>query len=127
MARVDSGPPILRVKKFTYDFSVDGGSIGTYTLGSLPDNVLVVAVAIDVPTAFTSSGGPSLSIGIENHGGAIESGAKGAVPWNGGKQITSDTALPHKTTAEEGITFIIGDAAVTAGVLHLWVQYYQSA
>jgi hypothetical protein len=127
MARVDSGPSQLLVKRFTYDASIDGTAAAVYTLGSIPDNAIVVRSVIDVPTAFTSpSGTPTVAVGIAvSH--VIESGNWNAVPWTGLTQTTTDTAFPYKTDAARAVTLTIGTTAVGVGVVHLWLEYYQGA
>lgn len=62
----------LYSKTFIYDFAVDGGAIGTIplrsALGAIPSGAVILAVAVDLLTAFVAAAGATASFGIEADG-----------------------------------------------------------
>lgn len=65
-ANADVGPTRFQKEyaKVVYDFTVDGGSVGSHpSIVTLPAGVLVTNVMVYVNTGFTSSGSSSVGIG----------------------------------------------------------------
>tara|TARA_Y100000004_G_scaffold37566_1_gene40296 strand:+ start:434 stop:814 length:381 start_codon:yes stop_codon:yes gene_type:complete len=125
MARVDSGPPILRSKKFTYDYAVDGGAISTIVIGAIPDNAVVTRHFIDVYTAAgTASGTAALSLQIGST--VIKAANHNAAPFTGTGTSPVEISKLYKTTSTDNVTLGIATAALNAGAFNYYVQYYQS-
>ena len=125
MARVDSGPPILRSRKFNYDFAVHGGDIGSIVIGSIPDNAVVTRHFIDVYTAAgTASGTAAVAIKIGTT--IIKTANHNAAPYTGTGTSPEEVSKVFKTTSTEDVTVEISTAALNAGALNYYVQYYQS-
>lgn len=125
-----SGFGDLRMAKAIYDFSVDGGAVSTITpkkTVALPANAVIVASTINSTTAVTSSGSATVAVGTS--AGSSSTAILGAT----GKASLSANALingvpvfatPVKLTAQGNITFTVGTAALTAGVIEAVVFYY---
>lgn len=123
----------LRMAHCKYDFAVDGGAQGTIVptnSDTLPDNAVIVGVTINSTTAVTSDGSATVAIGTS--AGSSTTSLKGAT----GKASYSVDALlngvpvfatPIKLTAAGTITFTIGTADLTAGVIEVWVLYVVAA
>jgi len=119
----------LRVAHCKYDFDVDGGVQGTIAptnSDTLPDNAILVGGTINSTTAVLSNG--SATVGIGTSAGSSTTSIKGAT---GKASFTLDAVLnavpvfatPVKLTAAGTITFTIGAADLTAGVIECWVFY----
>lgn len=123
----------LQVMRATYDFAVEGGAIQAHNLKDvdgkdavLPDNAVIMKTIVDVITAPTSGGAPTISLGA-NTGVDLKAltaiasytGIVAAIPVG-----TAATAV--KTTAKRTLTATIAVATVTAGKFHVWVEYYVS-
>lgn len=125
MARVDSGPSILRVQKFTYDHGVQGDidpSSGVI-LGSLPDNAVVIGTHTDCTVAVGSSGGP-ISTTLKIGSTTIASAATGSGFLTIGVTFESDLV---KLDGAQDVTLNNGSSSHTtnAGVINIFIQYYQ--
>ena len=127
MARVDSGPSILRVQKFTYNNAVQGNiaASSAVILGSLPDNAIVIGTHTDCTVALGTSGGSistSLKIGVTT----IVTASTG----NGfiGTGVTFESDL-LKLDGAQDVTLNNGSGSHTtnAGVIDIFIQYYQGA
>tara|TARA_R100000008_G_scaffold26150_1_gene14218 strand:- start:1731 stop:3269 length:1539 start_codon:yes stop_codon:yes gene_type:complete len=130
------------VKKFSYDFSVSAGDVGTITpvaadVGGIPKGAIIDASKcyIQCETALASSGSATLKIGItcsatsagyqatdddfflaQTNYNASPLAAEGTVAAGASNVgMLKDTATP---------TWTIGTAALTAGKIHLHVAYY---
>lgn len=123
----------LRVAHAKYDFAVDGGAQGTIAptnSDTIPDNAILVAVTINSPTAVTSDGSATVAIGTS--AGSSTTSIKGATAK---ASYSADALLngvpvfatPVKLTAAGTITFTIGTADLTAGVIEVWVLYVVAA
>lgn len=119
----------LRVARAKYDFTVDGGAQGLITptdSDTLPDNAIIVGGQINSTTAVTSDGSATVAIGTS--AGSSATAIKGAT----GKASYSADALLNvvptfaagvKLTAAGTITFTIGTADLTAGVIEVFLFY----
>lgn len=113
--------------KVTYDYDVHGGAIGTITLPlDLPDNAIVHDGLIDVVTAPTSDGSATIALGLNTTTDlktataiASYSGIVAMIPVG-----TAATAV--KLTADRSLQLTIGAAALTAGKLNIFMNYYIS-
>ena len=135
----------MQYKKYTYDFSVLTGAVGTYGLGVVGDELLPAKAIIDaessyiqVETALASSGSPTVEIGLDvgsTSGGYIATDtdffkaatAFGSTPYNAiGDVVKGDSNIGQlKSTAK--VTFKINTAALTAGKVNVYVAYIEAA
>ena len=116
-----------------YDFSVDGGGAGTITPAittEVPNNAVITGCWTHVKTACASSGSATVKI---NAGGVDLSPA---VAFDDNELDTANQVsnvltlnnsdLGAKATSDADIKVIIATAALTGGVVDIYVQYYQS-
>jgi len=123
MARVDSAPSQLRVKKVFFDLT-------TFTLndaqvfGTLPPNAVVIGHTIDCTTALVAAAGsPNVTLKI---GATDILGARGfgAAPYDG--TVTRPSITTFKTTAETNVTVTVSSSNATAGQFNYFIEYYMS-
>jgi len=116
-----------------YSFAVDGGLVSTITPGAsfnttIPANAVLVGGAVNVTTAVTSAGLATVAIGCSGTGGStttlLAATAKASLGLNVVLLTVTSFAVPKKITGAGQITFTIGTAALTAGVIELWVLYF---
>lgn len=121
----------LKACKFTYDFAVHGGAVGTILLGELPDSFVVTHCVAVAETALT--GGGSMVVG--NAGDAdgywtdIDAIAV-ATPVKGSGALVNSTGaeVMHKvTSANDDVTITIATTAYTAGKVHFFFIGVQAA
>ncbi len=124
------GHSVLRVAKALYSFAVDGGAVSTITPNGtvkLPANAVIVAATVNSTTAVTSGGAATVSIGT-SAGSAADSilGATGKASLSANAILNGVPvfATPVKLSAAGNITFTVGTAALTAGVIEVVVYYY---
>jgi hypothetical protein len=116
--------PKLMTAHARYDFSVDGGAVGTIVPGNsaiIPDNAIITDVFHSTTTALTSGGSATLAL---TAGGLT---LNAAVAYNNADYADESVianAVNDKTTSATGIQFVIATAALTAGVVDVYVQYY---
>lgn len=115
----DEGFSDLKLAKFTYSFAVDGGAVGSITLGTIPSGVIVLAGVVDVRTALTGSGTGALQ--LEGANDLITAASFGGAPWSttGRKAFGSNVNFGTstvKTTASRALTFAIASDTCTAGI-----------
>jgi hypothetical protein len=119
--------------KAIYNFAIDGGAISTITPNgtvALPDNAVIVAATINSTTAVTSAGAATVAVGTS--AGSSTTAILGATAK---ASLSADAVLngvpvfatPVKLTAAGNITFTVGTAALTAGVIEAVVYYYVAA
>jgi hypothetical protein len=125
----------LRVKRYakvSYDFAIQTGATGTYTIGdnALPENSVVDLqdVIIVTKTALTSGGAAQVSIGITGDDDAIDAfKAFSAAPYNAvnssSKNSTTISGRSIFVASDTDITFTISTAALTAGKVDIYVPY----
>ena len=123
-----------RVARATYAFGIEGGAVGTISLGvNLPDTAILTAAWIDVITSPTSGGGATISVDIatDDVAGLLAASAISGAPWN---STTFQDLLPDgtaanattKTTAARAIQITVGTAALTAGDFVVFAEYIVS-
>ena len=154
VARVPKvGATVKEVAVATYDVSGgDSGAVGAHGLGVyIPDNAVITKVWYDVVTTFTdgASDTATLALTIQSAGDAVaaiaisaatnvwDAGVHGSVigfPAIAGSTAT-DTAIEVaalfaasyvKTTAIREITVTVATAALTAGKMRVFVEYFIS-
>ncbi len=123
----------LSVAHCKYSFAVNGGAQSTIAptnSDTIPDNSILVGATINSTTAVDSLGSATVAIGTS--AGSSTSSIKAATA----KASYSTDALlngvpvfatPVKLTAAGTITFTIGAADLTAGIIEVWVYYVTAA
>lgn len=126
----------MRVARFTYDFAVQGGAVGTIDLAvTLPDKSVVLDGMVDVVTTFTTAGADAGTIAITMGAQAANmivsavAVSDGSNPWDAGLHAivplgTAATAV--KLTAARAVRVVVGGQAVTAGKLVGFLRYVVS-
>lgn len=120
----------LYIAKAIYNFGVDGGAVSTITPAlsvELPDNAVIVAGTVNSTTAVTSAGAATVAIGT-----SAGSSTTALLAATGKASFTLDAILnavpvfatPVKLTAKGNVTFTIGTAALTAGVIEVTLIYF---
>lgn len=121
---------------FTYDFSINGGAIGSIQLtqnsGSLPDKFVVQNVTIDMITALGSSGASTSAITTgQGAGDLVAATLVVSAPFSTiGQKAT--LVLPAtassfiKTTASRSPSLVVAVANLNAGKFKLFVEGFQS-
>ena len=112
--------------KVSYDFSVQGGAIGSISLPvSIPSGVVILDGLLNVITPLTGSGATA-AIQIEGANDVISAAAISGAPWSssGLKDVvpagTAATAI--KTTTTRVVTLVVGTHALTAGKFDLYLR-----
>lgn len=123
----------LRVAYAKYDFAVDGGAQGTIApanSSTIPDNAILVGATLNSTTAVLSGGSATVAVGT-SAGSSTTSikGATGKASWSADAVLNGVPvfATPVKLSAAGTITFTIGTADLTAGVIEAWVYYVVAA
>lgn len=129
-----SGLGLQRWAKLTYDFTVDGGAIGTLTLSDapiIPIGAVIVGGFIDVTTIVVGAGA---SIGLGLGSGAqvasiLAPAAVAGAPWSttGLKVIIPvwSVATSVKAAADAALTMTVSGGVLTAGKFDVNIQYMQ--
>ena len=119
--------PKLITAHAKYDFAVDAGAVSTIVPANsaiIPDNAIIVRCYSVVTTAMTSGGSATLALTA----GGVTLNAAGAFDnADYADESVIVNAVNDKTTSSTGIQFVIATAALTAGVVDVYVQYYTSA
>lgn len=124
-----------RIARATYDFAVDGGTVGAIGLGTtLPDNAIVVGGFIDVLTTLESSGDSAtiaisvegaddivFAIAIDNVADAWDAGFQAIIP-----KANTPESTGVKTASAQEITATIAVEDTTAGKFVVWLFYVVS-
>lgn len=122
-----AGNGALRSLTATYDFSVQGGTVGDHSLGvSLPDNAVVVEVIRDEVTACTSTGSTGTIQLTLPTDGALEQTALTADGGSPSLASSGGSAVPLKTTAARTVQVTIATNPVLAGKILYFIRYYLS-
>lgn len=118
--------PKLMTAKAVYDFAEDGGAIGaiTPTRGEvIPANAIIVDAMTVCTTACTSGG---LATCAFKAGGLTVISAQNFNHASLADEKVTVNAVADKTTANGAIQLVVATAALTAGVIEVYVTYYQS-
>lgn len=127
----------VQVAQFTWDYAVDGGSLGFKDLttklnNALPAGASILRISYYVETAMSSSNGSgsaTLAVGDSGSGGRYKSAAAydNAVWADETLASLSAAALPNQVgSAAEGLIGVtVGTSALTAGKIHFLVEFIQ--
>lgn len=111
----------LCVARFDYDFSIDGGAIGTIpTIAVVPKDAIIVMSLLDNYEQITSNGLAEIGLSIETSGDVVALDTLYTLPrWTLGIRETdvkiNTAGTFFKTTQQRMITMDISVAALTAG------------
>lgn len=119
-----------------YNFANDGGAVGTITPVNnftLPTNAVIMNVVINSTTAVTSAGAATVAIGT-----TVGSSATSLLTATGKASFTSNAFVQGVPVPQTASTFVklsasgqlqvtVGTAALTAGVIEVYVFYYTSS
>jgi hypothetical protein len=117
-----------------YDFAVDGGATSTITLANsaeIPNNAIIVGCYTHVKTACATASGTATII-IKAGGVALSPAVNHTDnEFDTANQVSNvmtlnNSNLGAKATSDLGVQFTIADNALNAGVVDVYVQYYQS-
>lgn len=125
------GSTDLKTWRGSYDFDVDGGAQSTITLrsndGPIPNGSIVVGGVLDVTDALDSGGAATGALQVNAANDVVNAAAYNGAPWSttGVKDIIPDStgSTAIKITASRNPAFVIGGAALTAGVFTLTLLY----
>lgn len=119
---------VQRVARCTYDFGVDGGTVGAIDLGvTIPDNAVIVRSWYEVITGMTSAGNAgTFAISVEGANDVVT--AVDADTVSGRVEGIQDgtIAASIKTTGAKAITFTIAVEDLTAGKVVFFLEYVVS-
>lgn len=118
--------PKLMTAKAVYDFAVDGGAASTITPARsevIPANAIIVDAMTVCTTACTSGG---LATCAFKAGGLTVISSQAFNHASLADEKVTVNAVADKTTANGAIQLVIGTAALQAGVIEIYVTYYQS-
>ena len=113
----------VRVESVLYDFSEDGGAVGSVSFGrKLPAGAVVVNVYSDEITALTSGGAATVQL----QAGATD--LTDAIAFDSGfagteAQALASSAEAIKISAAAELKIAIATAALTAGKVRFFVKY----
>ena len=116
--------PKLMTAHARYDFAVDGGAVSTIVPSNsaiIPDNAIITDVFHSTTTALTSDGSATLAL---TAGGLTLNAAVAFDNADYADESVIANAVNDKTTSATGIQFVIATAALKAGVVDVYVQYY---
>jgi len=115
----------------TYDFSTDGGTAGTITLGAtatIPDNAVVTAINYDVITTCTSAtDAATIKLNLPTDGDLSTAIAisDGTNPWDQGVYLASViTPIAQKTTSTRAVQIVVGAENLTAGKIVFGIEFF---
>lgn len=122
-----------RAGVWEYSFALDGGAVGTIALRSVdgPRSLsaasIVVNSLVEVLTVPTSGGAATLAAQIEAANDVVNAAVISGAPWStvgrkAGIPVSATTSL--KTTAARNPSLVVGTAALTAGVIRLYAEWF---
>lgn len=117
----------IKLAKATYNFSVDGGAIGTITPKAgavIPNGAQVLRAWTDVTSNMTSGGSATVAIQVACTTPVV---IKTATAFNSadytGQDFQRAATVLGKTDSAGPITLTVATAALTAGVVNVYVEY----
>lgn len=120
----------LKVVRGRYDFTVDGGAIGTIDLmvrADIPSGAIVLGGYVEVTVAPTSGGSATVAVQVEGAGDTVGAAVVSGAPWSttGRKSVIPvfTGASTLKTTAARKIQAVVAVAALTAGAFDVVLFY----
>jgi hypothetical protein len=126
---VGAGPATRRTVQGTYDFTVNTGGTGLYSIARLNKGAQIVGGWVEVigtPTAV--SGTPAIGINSVGTGDVLASASVLGAPWStvGKKAILPKVNTPESTsltmTADTNIQVAITTAAISTGKFTLYLD-----
>ena len=124
------GSGAVLVQKMTYDFSVDGGVVGTITPATtciIPSGAIVVQAIVDVITAVTTGSTTTVAVQLQSANDIVNAASVAGAPWSttglkaGIPVHTAATSI--KLTADRTAKVVIGTADATAGKFTVYFLY----
>lgn len=122
----------LKVLKFTWDFSVNGGAVGAIELGSLPENYVITKGTYVVKTApvgggtivIGQTGGDTDGFNTDMDAYAVNAvgNLKGALIWDS----TDKHMIPYYTNSNQLVSILVATTAYTAGKIEFYFEGYQA-
>lgn len=123
----------VQVLKCTYSFATQGGAVSTINTKAvdglnctLPAGSIVKKVVAHTITAPTSGSSATLAFSALTSGDLVPQDGQGAYSLNGLKLGVPDSSAIFRltSTASKVVTATIGAAALTAGKIELFIEYY---
>jgi hypothetical protein len=120
-------PNSFCVDEFLYDFTVNGGSVGAITLGSLPLGAVVTNLKGIVEVAGTSAGAATITLGSTTSATSLLA-STALTLFDGVGDVVGQAVVPSLTTCNTAnlatVVMTIGTAALTAGKIRFVVTYW---
>ena len=128
--------------RFDYDFALQGGAVGVIDLVpnivALAAGMVISDIYVYVESALTSGGSATVTLGNADPDGFLVNifalaGSANAVIRSGqvaGALVyddTNDTQLLYRVGADTDLALTIGTAALTAGKLQVYVEFFAPA
>lgn len=111
--------------KATYDFTVHGGAVGDIELDlKLPAGAIVYNGFINIVTDPTSGGSATVAIKIEGAADLLAATAIASVTGQLDTIPDGTAANVVVLTAERKLTVTVATAALTAGKMDVYLQYF---
>lgn len=117
----------IKIAKATYNFAVDGGAVSTISpkAGAIvPKGAQVLRAWTDVTTNMTSGGSATVALAVAS---TTPIAIKAATAFDDAAYTGQDIHLAataiNKTDSAGAITFTVATAALTAGVVSVFVEY----
>jgi hypothetical protein len=109
-----------RVASVLWDYSLDGGAVGTISFGRLlPSGCIVSKVWTDEQTAVTAATSITLKAGSTALTGALDLTASSGIQ----NPALAGSAAGIKLSADSELNIAIATTAATAGKVRFYVQY----
>jgi hypothetical protein len=119
----------LRCAHAIYNFANDGGAAGAITpklTATIPANAILIGATINPTTAVTSGGSATVSVGTTAGSSAtsiLGATAKTSLTIDALVNGAVTLASPVKMSAAGSINITVGTAALTAGLIEIFVYY----
>jgi hypothetical protein len=110
-------------ERVVYDFSIDGGTVGTYDLFTANKDVVIKGAHAYVKTACTSGGSATVAYGITGATTAFVDATAGAVANLTLNAILGAAEPPLRLVAGNKVVMTLATAALTAGKIEFVIEY----
>lgn len=123
---------LKNLKKCVFDFSIQGGAIGTLGLlddlgnpVSFPVGAIITRTFVNVITAVTSAGSATVALTIATAADVLAATAKASlgIGLSEGIQDGTVTHMIGPTTVAKTLSAVVAVAALTAGKFEVFVEY----
>ena len=111
--------------KFSYDFTADGGGIGTVNLGGdLPIGAIITGGMLVVTDALTSDGAATVALHAKTANDILAAAELGTNGTAGLHDVVPDFTATNAILldAKKDVVLTIGTAALTAGAFDLYLR-----